>query len=73
MGDLRFQLPVANDPYSGDYDATVFGDSCIQQAYNDSDISNQNSAAIELMLSMASAFAANVTDSEDCRSASTLR
>ena len=30
-GDLRFRLPVANDPYTGAYNATSFGPSCIQQ------------------------------------------
>lgn len=31
-GDLRFRLPVANDPYTGSHDATAFGLSCPQQA-----------------------------------------
>ena len=31
-GNLRFNLPVANDPYNGTHDATAFGLSCPQQA-----------------------------------------
>lgn len=31
MGDLRFRLPVANDPYTGSLNATSFGFSCPQQ------------------------------------------
>ncbi|KAI0699094.1 carotenoid ester lipase precursor [Cytidiella melzeri] len=33
-GDLRFSLPVANDPYTGTHQATSFGQSCPQQAFN---------------------------------------
>ncbi|KAI0088623.1 carotenoid ester lipase precursor [Irpex rosettiformis] len=33
-GDLRFRLPVANDPYTGTLQATSFGTACPQQAFN---------------------------------------
>lgn len=33
VGDLRFRLPVANDPYNGSRMATSFGDVCPQQAF----------------------------------------
>ncbi|KAJ3555359.1 hypothetical protein NM688_g2623 [Phlebia brevispora] len=32
VGDLRFSLPVANDPYTGTNDATSFGSACPQQS-----------------------------------------
>ena len=32
--DLRFRLPVANDPYTGTHQATSFGQSCPQQAFS---------------------------------------
>ncbi|GJE92632.1 carotenoid ester lipase precursor [Phanerochaete sordida] len=32
VGDLRFRLPVPNDPYDGTYNATQFGFTCAQQA-----------------------------------------
>ncbi|KZV76204.1 carotenoid ester lipase precursor [Peniophora sp. CONT] len=66
VGDLRFRLPVQSDPYSGTYDATVFGASCIQQIYNDSDTSQQNPIAVELLQNTAFASTPNVTDDEDC-------
>ena len=31
VGDLRFRLPVAPDPYEGAYNATAFGPACPQQ------------------------------------------
>ncbi|KAI0699098.1 carotenoid ester lipase precursor [Cytidiella melzeri] len=34
IGDLRFSLPVANDPYTGTHQATSFGQTCPQQAFN---------------------------------------
>ncbi|KAI0354803.1 carotenoid ester lipase precursor [Trametes cingulata] len=34
VGDLRFNLPVAVDPYTGTHTATAFGPSCPQQAIN---------------------------------------
>ncbi|VDB94159.1 unnamed protein product [Peniophora sp. CBMAI 1063] len=66
IGDLRFRLPVASDPYSGEYDASVYGDSCIQQVYNVTDASDQNPTAVEILQSTLAAFTPNVTDSEDC-------
>lgn len=32
-GDLRFSLPVPNDPYAGTHTATSFGLACPQQAF----------------------------------------
>lgn len=32
MGDLRLQLPVPNDAYSGTFNASAFGPACPQQA-----------------------------------------
>lgn len=32
MTSKRFELPEANDPYTGNIDATNFGDACPQQA-----------------------------------------
>ncbi|KAI0823990.1 carotenoid ester lipase precursor [Trametes gibbosa] len=34
LGDLRFNLPVAVDPYTGTHTVTAFGPSCPQQAVN---------------------------------------
>ncbi|OJT12974.1 Lipase 4 [Trametes pubescens] len=34
VGNLRFNLPVAVDPYTGTHTATAFGPSCPQQAIN---------------------------------------
>ncbi|KAI0763529.1 carotenoid ester lipase precursor [Trametes elegans] len=34
VGDLRFNLPVAVDPYTGTHTVTTFGPSCPQQAIN---------------------------------------
>ncbi|KAI0671152.1 carotenoid ester lipase precursor [Trametes maxima] len=34
VGDLRFNLPVAVDPYTGTHTVTAFGPSCPQQAIN---------------------------------------
>ncbi|KIP05209.1 hypothetical protein PHLGIDRAFT_74623 [Phlebiopsis gigantea 11061_1 CR5-6] len=46
-GDLRFRLPVANDPYTGTHDATAFGLSCSQQGVS---------------LSIPSSIVSNITD-----------
>ncbi|VDB92096.1 unnamed protein product [Peniophora sp. CBMAI 1063] len=66
VGDLRFRLPVATDPYDGTYNATAFGDSCIQQAFGDTDPSKQNPTAVEIMQGIVDAFTVQTLDSEDC-------
>ena len=39
-GDLRYRLPVGNDPYQGIYNATEFGLACPQQnATSEADLS----------------------------------
>ncbi|KZV69978.1 carotenoid ester lipase precursor [Peniophora sp. CONT] len=66
VGDLRFRLPVANDPYNGTYNVTTFGASCIQQLANDTDPSGQNSTAIELLHNAINGYTVPVIDDEDC-------
>ncbi|VDB94160.1 unnamed protein product [Peniophora sp. CBMAI 1063] len=66
VGDLRFRLPVANDPYSGEHDASTFGNSCIQQIYSDANASHQNPTAIELLQGEINSLTVNGTDGEDC-------
>ena len=34
VGDLRFNLPVAVDPYNGTFIATSYGPACPQQAFD---------------------------------------
>ncbi|KAI0091741.1 carotenoid ester lipase precursor [Irpex rosettiformis] len=51
VGDLRFRLPVANEPYKGTHNASTFGSSCLQQAISFSSPANLAPEAIELLKS----------------------
>ncbi|KZV67209.1 carotenoid ester lipase precursor [Peniophora sp. CONT] len=64
IGDLRLRLPVANDPYSGTYNATAFGASCIQQIGSDKNMTGLNPIAAQVLESVLAG--SNVTDDEDC-------
>jgi len=65
MGDLRFRLPVANEPYNGTYDATVFGPSCIIQNITNID-PLANHVAQSVLQDFANRFQLVGGDSEDC-------
>lgn len=62
-GDLRFRLPVANDPYTGVYNATTFGPSCIQQnsSFVIPDVLDPQAKAV-----LESGFGALTDVSDDC-------
>ncbi|KAI0345568.1 carotenoid ester lipase precursor [Trametopsis cervina] len=63
-GDLRFRLPVANDPYVGTHQATSFGLSCPQQAFN---FDLQNAVVSDVANDVINTFYSLVTPSgEDC-------
>ena len=68
VGDLRFQLPVANDPYLGTYNATTSGAACIQQLPRLTDTSNLNPTAAEILQQTVSTIASSAPpDDEDCK------
>lgn len=61
-GDLRFRLPLPNDPYTGLFNATAFGPVCPQQnvTYTIPDnIAPEARAVLE-------ASGSSLTDAEDC-------
>ncbi|KAI0804500.1 carotenoid ester lipase precursor [Irpex lacteus] len=62
VGDLRFRLPVPNDPYTGAYNATNFGQVCPQQTLSPSLPDNLAPEAKAILI----AFSATFPDSEDC-------
>ncbi|KZV76203.1 carotenoid ester lipase precursor [Peniophora sp. CONT] len=67
VGSLRFQLPIASDPYNGTYDATSFGASCIQQLYHDTDTTGLNPTAAEALQEVINgANLPGLIDDEDC-------
>ncbi|VDB90063.1 unnamed protein product [Peniophora sp. CBMAI 1063] len=65
VGDLRFRLPVANDPYNGIYNATVFSAACIQQTANVTNATALNPIAAELLQQIIDSSQQSVED-EDC-------
>jgi acetylcholinesterase len=62
-GDLRFRLPVANDPYTGVHNATSFGPVCPQQSEQYVILDNLAPEAKAFL----SAPSTPLTDSEDCK------
>ncbi|CAL1698298.1 unnamed protein product [Somion occarium] len=64
MGDLRFRLPVSNDPYTGVHSAITFGASCPQQALNLPIPGDITSSAINSVINTALTIA--TPESEDC-------
>ncbi|VDB87929.1 unnamed protein product [Peniophora sp. CBMAI 1063] len=66
VGDLRFRLPIANDPYTGTFNATTFGAACIQQVANLTDTSNLNPIAAQVLLEATGNFFSPDVDDEDC-------
>ncbi|KAH9891908.1 carotenoid ester lipase precursor [Cubamyces lactineus] len=64
VGDLRFNLPVAVDPYTGTHTVTAFGQSCPQQAINLDLPSEVVSDAVNFILN--SVYGVVVPSSEDC-------
>ena len=67
VGDLRMRSPVANEPYSGEYNATAFGAPCIFQNITDVSRSSIDSAAADTWDAYVGVAAAIlVGDSEDC-------
>ncbi|KZV65482.1 alpha/beta-hydrolase [Peniophora sp. CONT] len=67
VGDLRFRLPVANDPYTGTYNATAFGASCILQPANNTDVPNLSPIAVSIFDGLyTSSVIPGLGDDEDC-------
>ncbi|KZV67208.1 carotenoid ester lipase precursor [Peniophora sp. CONT] len=67
VGDLRMRPPVANEPYSGEYNATAFGAPCTFQNITDvSPDSISPAAAGTWEANVGVAAALLVGDSEDC-------
>ncbi|KZV76147.1 alpha/beta-hydrolase [Peniophora sp. CONT] len=66
VGDLRFRLPVVNDPYSGAFNATTYGPACIQQVFNDTATSDLNPAAANVLQGVMNNFNTPFVDDEDC-------
>ncbi|KAI0030215.1 carotenoid ester lipase precursor [Vararia minispora EC-137] len=66
VGDLRFRAPEPNAPYTGSFNATVFGPACVQQSFGAPNEPNINSIALEIIQSTL----ANppLVDDEDCLS-----
>lgn len=64
IGDLRFRLPVPNDPYNGTHSAIAFGPSCPQQALKLAIPDGLAADAVNFILD--TAFAVVLPDSEDC-------
>lgn len=64
-GELRLQLPVPVDSYSGYYDATVFGPSCVAKTLEGAPVSSLPPETIAFLLKVA-AFSPNNPSSEDC-------
>ncbi|KAI0029235.1 Alpha/Beta hydrolase protein [Vararia minispora EC-137] len=64
LGDLRFNLPQPNDPYSGTYTVTSFGKSCPQQAISLPIVSGLAQEAIDFIAN--SIFGLVFPDDEDC-------
>lgn len=64
--DLRFNLPVAVDPYNGTYDATSYGPACPQQSVH---LLEWPGVPVETQnLLSSSIFQAVLPSSEDCES-----
>ncbi|KAI0629975.1 carotenoid ester lipase precursor [Trametes polyzona] len=66
VGDLRFNLPVAVDPYTGTHTATAFGPACPQQAINFDLPSQLAEDAVNFIVN--SIFQLVFPDDEDCLS-----
>ncbi|KAI0326234.1 carotenoid ester lipase precursor [Cubamyces sp. BRFM 1775] len=64
VGDLRFNLPVAVDPYTGTHTVTAFGPSCPQQAINLDLPSQLASDAVDFILN--SVYGIVFPSDEDC-------
>ncbi|KAI0084373.1 carotenoid ester lipase precursor [Irpex rosettiformis] len=61
-GDLRFRLPVANDPYTGVVNATAFGPACPQQTLQYTIPDNLAPEAKAVL----AATSGSLPDAEDC-------
>ncbi|OBZ75697.1 Lipase 1 [Grifola frondosa] len=70
IGDLRFNLPVAVDPYAGTYDATSFGPACPQQIDVPEIAPWVNDREIEELLNIT--YDTVSIESEDCLSVNVL-
>ncbi|KAG6829134.1 hypothetical protein H0H92_005608 [Tricholoma furcatifolium] len=64
IGDLRFQLPQPNSPYTSDFSATAFGPSCPQQAVDLPIVSGLTADVVDLLVN--SIYGVIFPDSEDC-------
>ncbi|KZV67243.1 alpha/beta-hydrolase [Peniophora sp. CONT] len=65
VGDLRMRPPVANEPYSGTFNATAFGAPCIFQNLSAFSQSSVNPAAAVVLETALGAYSVT-DDSEDC-------
>ncbi|KAI0655443.1 carotenoid ester lipase precursor [Cubamyces menziesii] len=64
VGDLRFNLPVAVDPYTGTHTVTAFGPACPQQAINLDLPSQLASEVVDFIIN--GVYGAVFPSSEDC-------
>lgn len=69
MGDLRFRLPLPNEPYNGTFNATAFGQSCPEQDSSSSIALVSNSLGSDYTDALkfaSSAFQTSTPAAEDC-------
>ncbi|KAI0030227.1 alpha beta-hydrolase [Vararia minispora EC-137] len=67
VGNLRFRAPLPNKPYSGTFNATVFGPACIQQTSGIPNVPNISPAALKIIQGrITSDFGSPLLDDEDC-------
>ncbi|RPD56081.1 carotenoid ester lipase precursor [Lentinus tigrinus ALCF2SS1-7] len=66
VGDLRFNLPVAVDPYNGTHTATSFGPACPQQAFDFPELSGLAEDAVDFIVN--SIYQVITPSAEDCLS-----
>ncbi|KAI0265663.1 alpha beta-hydrolase [Gloeopeniophorella convolvens] len=64
IGDLRFRLPVPNAPYSGSFNVTRYGPSCVQQ--NGTAVIPEELLDPQALQSLAAGNIGPIVDSEDC-------
>jgi carboxylesterase type B len=71
VGDLRFRLPVPNDPYTGAHQATNYGPSCPQQQF---DIKLPIGLPLDTINAIGNTiYGAVFPDSEDCLTVNVVR
>ncbi|KAI0718159.1 carotenoid ester lipase precursor [Cerioporus squamosus] len=66
VGDLRFNLPVAVDPYNGTHTATSYGPACPQQAFDFPELSGLAEDTVDFIVN--SIFQIIEPSAEDCLS-----